>query len=194
MKHLRDGVILYYNFNNAFRYNLCNVDLCQTLTLIDFHGQIENASMPQSILVVVVTWHHHVHLISSQPLLGSFPLPEPGNSPRSGWEWRWSCEKIINSKPFQFMTDVLSKNKYCRLLLVCPYGWKLKWKQQTKMIKLWIFGVHVITAWLEHCRTLHQVHLHGRLLISTSWPFSTWSSSCLSLWVFCLEPPSVCLL
>ena len=43
-----------YNYQNAFRCNLCYADLCHARAILHKRNNTEYNSLPQSILVVVV--------------------------------------------------------------------------------------------------------------------------------------------
>ena len=49
-----------YNYQNAFRWNLSNADLCHARAILHKRNS-ENISLPQNILVVVAQWGHHAN-------------------------------------------------------------------------------------------------------------------------------------
>ena len=73
-----------YNYQNAFRWNLSNTDLCHARVILHKRYS-ENNSLPLCILVVVAQWGHHANAelltervhISCLPLLFDF-CEDPG--------------------------------------------------------------------------------------------------------------------
>ena len=55
-----------YNYQNAFRCNLCNADLCHARVILHKRTNTEYNSLPQSILVVVAKWRHHANVLLAQ--------------------------------------------------------------------------------------------------------------------------------
>ena len=51
-----------YNYQNAFRCSVCNVDLCHARAILHKRNNTEYNSLPQSILVLVVKWRHHTNV------------------------------------------------------------------------------------------------------------------------------------
>ena len=50
-----------YNYQNAFCYKLCYVDLCHTQGILHKRKNTKYNSLPQSILVLLVKWHHRAN-------------------------------------------------------------------------------------------------------------------------------------
>ena len=63
--HLHDGVI-WLDYQNAFRCNLCYVDLCHARAILHKRKNTEYNSLPQSIMVVLVKWRHHANDVITQ--------------------------------------------------------------------------------------------------------------------------------
>ena len=52
-----------YNYQNAFRCNLCSADFCHARAILHKRKYTEYNNLPQSILGVVVKWRHHANVL-----------------------------------------------------------------------------------------------------------------------------------